>query len=187
MPSSAATAVSSTASARAAPPYPEGTWAARLQAPQPLRPSAAACAPSAVLRRDGGRPLPVAGLGVSRQVILNKAGSTVPLVPPKAASGCRGVCCRGRGLRVLTGLYKIVQVEACDERGGLAVRLIQRPPPAQSAGGAQSVLSLYRCARVELGHLAVHGPSPACTSKPVAEGPASSSSQLRFSSSGCKL
>ena len=34
------------------------------------------------------------------------------------------MCCRGRGL-VLAGLYKIVQVEvACDERGGLAVRLI---------------------------------------------------------------
>ena len=61
--------------------------------------------------RDGGRPLPVAGqgagLGVSRQVVLNKAGSS--LVPPRKAhvlvpvalresSGCRGVCCRGRGL-----------------------------------------------------------------------------------------
>ena len=47
--------------------------------------------------RDGGRPLPVAGqragLGVSRQVILNKAGSAVPLVPPrKAHILVRGLC-----------------------------------------------------------------------------------------------
>ena len=65
--------------------------------------------------RDGGRPLPVAGqragLGVSRQVILNKAGSAVLLVIPRSSSvasaglrkpssgiACRGVCCRGRGL-----------------------------------------------------------------------------------------
>ena len=101
--------------------------------------SAATCAPSAVLRRrscDGGRPLPVAGqgagLGVSRQVILNKAGSAVPLVPPRKAhvlvrglcgsgEAFLGNCLQGRVLQgprvgVLAGLRKIVQVEvACDE------------------------------------------------------------------------
>ena len=104
--------------------------------------------------RDGGRPLPVAGqgagLGVSRQVVLNKAGSAVPLVPlRKAHVLVRGLCgsaeaflgMQGRVLQgprvgVLTGLYKIVQVEvACDKRGGLAVRsALGSPPPAQSAG-----------------------------------------------------
>ena len=111
--------------------------------------------------RDGGRPLPVAGqgagLGVSRQVVLNKAGSAVPLVPVRkphilvrgfcgsaeAVLGMQGRVLQGLGVGVLAGLHKIVQVEvACDERGGLAVRLVQAaaysaqgsPPPAQSAG-----------------------------------------------------
>ena len=66
--------------------------------------------------RDGGRPLPVAGQGaglrVSRQVVLNKAGSAVAWYlcanrtsssvasagVRKPSSGCRGVCCRGQGL-----------------------------------------------------------------------------------------
>ena len=47
--------------------------------------------------RDGGRPLPVAGqgagLGVSRQVVLNKAGSAVPLVPLRQPHVLvRGLC-----------------------------------------------------------------------------------------------
>ena len=92
--------------------------------------------------RDGGRPLPVAGqgagLGVSRQVVRNKAGSAVRLVPPRQPHVLiRGLCgsaeavlgmqrrvLQGPRVGVLAGLHKIVQVEvACDERGGLAVRL----------------------------------------------------------------
>ena len=76
----------------------------------PDDPSAAACAP---LRRRSvmeGGPCPLlasAPASGSRQVILNKAGSAVPLVPPcqphvlvrglwKPSLGiaCRGVCCR---------------------------------------------------------------------------------------------
>ena len=94
--------------------------------------------------RDGGRPLPVAGqragLGVSRKVVLAEAVSS--LVPPRkahvlvrglcgSAEAFLGNCLQGRvlqgpGVGVLAGLQKIVQVEvACDERGGLAVRLVQ--------------------------------------------------------------
>ena len=94
--------------------------------------SAAACVCSAAQTvRDGGRPLPVAGqgagLGVSCQVILNKAGSAVPLVPPRKAHVLvRGLCgsaeaflgnclqrrvLQGPGVGVLAGLRKIVQVE----------------------------------------------------------------------------
>ena len=76
--------------------------------------------------------------GVSRQVVLNKAGSA--LVPPRQPHVLvRGLCGSAeavlgmqrralQGLRVgvLAGLRKIVQVEvACDERGGLAVWLVQ--------------------------------------------------------------
>ena len=45
--------------------------------------------------RDGGRPLPVAGqgAGLGRQVVLDKAGSAVPLVPPRKAHVLvRGLC-----------------------------------------------------------------------------------------------
>ena len=75
--------------------------------------------------RDGGRPLPVAGqgagLGVSRQVVLNKAGSAVPLVPPRqphvlvrglcgSAEAVLGNCLQrrvlqGPGVGVLAGLH----------------------------------------------------------------------------------
>ena len=74
--------------------------------------------------------------------LANLAGSAVPLVPSRqphvlvrglcgSAEAVLGNCLQRRALQgprvgVLAGLHKIVQVEvACDERGGLAVRLIQ--------------------------------------------------------------
>ena len=45
---------------------------------------------------------------------------------PLRECGSRGCVLQGPGVGVLAGLHKIVQVEvACDERGGLAVRLVQ--------------------------------------------------------------
>ena len=68
--------------------------------------SAAVCSAAQAVR-DGGRPLPVAGqgagLGVSRQVVLNKAGSAVPLPRPwpLRERGSRprdaGACAAGAG------------------------------------------------------------------------------------------
>ena len=96
--------------------------------------------------RDGWRALTVAcqgaGLGVSCQVVLDEAGSAVALVPPRqphilvrglggSAEAVLGNCLQERVLQrprvgVLAGLHEVVQVEvACDERGGLAVRLVQ--------------------------------------------------------------
>ena len=160
--------------------------------------SAAACAPSAVLQvvRDGGRPLPVAsqgaGLGVSRQVVLNKAGSAVPLVPPRKAHVLvRGLC---------------GSAEACLQR-----RVLQGPRvgvlagwpcgPAGAGAAARSALGspvrperlhllLRNFARrpfhapalgprvAQLGYLAVHGlrqpahvEAPLPLLRPVVEGP----------------
>ena len=54
-----------------------------LRGCKPRGPCLSAVCSAAQAVRDGGRPLPVAGqgagLGVSRQVVLNKAGSAVPL------------------------------------------------------------------------------------------------------------
>ena len=55
---------------------------------------------------------------------LGSLGTFLSVASAEVSSGiaCRGVCCRGRG----AGLDEVVQVEAaCDERRGLAVRLIQ--------------------------------------------------------------
>ena len=80
--------------------------------------SAAACAPSAVLRRRSvmeGGPCPLLARapasGSPCQVVLNKAGSAVPLVPPRKAHVLvRGLC---------------GSAEAVLGMQGLAVRLVQ--------------------------------------------------------------
>ena len=83
--------------------------------------------------RDGGRPLPVAGGSPARS-------SSTKRVPPypwylraslcgsaEAVLGMQRRVLQGPGVGVLAGLHKIVQVEvACEERCGLAVRLVQQ-------------------------------------------------------------
>ena len=93
--------------------------------------------------RDGGRALTVVcqgvGLGVSCQVViggfLRSLGTSGQLARPRPwpLRECGSLCTQGR-VGVLAGLHEVVQVEvARDERGGLAVRLVQGqgPPPAR--------------------------------------------------------
>ena len=125
-----------------------GSWerkacaAASPAAPAPTR-SAAACAPSAALRRrpvmEGG-PCPLfVSAGVSGQVVLAEAVSSALAHPGqvlvRGLGGSAEAFLWNRPQRrvlqrlrvgVLAGLDEIVQVEvARDERGGLAVRLVQ--------------------------------------------------------------
>ena len=119
----------------------EGLRGCKPRGPAPLR-SAAACAPSAVLVRDGGRPLPVAGQRRPRGLPPGRPQQSGFRRTLHRRVLVRGLCgsaeaflenclqrrvLQGPRVVVLAGLHKIVQVEVvCDERGGLAVRLVQQ-------------------------------------------------------------